>query len=383
MKNHGDLQWIELNAAALRHNIEVFRSFLGQSTTIIPVVKANAYGHGIVEIAKALRGVRRLWGLGVAGGGEAVTLQKANIRSNILVLSYYTAQDLLQLPFPQNVAVVVSNLEQIALVRTVARKRGVPLRIHLKIDTGTSRIGFLPSKLPSLVRLLRTLPDTIVVEGIFSHLAEAESANQEFTRKQTAVFDAIAASMESSLKKRLTKHIACSAAIVMERSTHFDIARLGIGLYGIWPSGPVERYAKLHYPTMRLRPVLQWKTRLIEVKSVARGTMIGYGHSFRARYRLRYGVVPVGYADGYFRALSNSGIVLVRGRKCRVLGRVCMNLMMVDVTNVPGAIAGDVAVLIGRQGNESITADFLAHRLQTISYEFLCRLSQNIPRYLV
>lgn len=383
MKNHGDLQWIEINAAALCHNVEVFRSFLGQSTTLMPVVKANAYGHGLSEIAKSLRGVRQLWGLAVAGGGEAAILQKANIRCNILVLSYYTARDLLHLPFPHSVAVAVSNTEQIALVRSVARKRGVPIRIHLKFDVGTGRIGFLPPKVPSLVRLLHTLRDKIIVEGIFSHLAEAESADQKYTRRQTVVFQHIASKIERLLRTSLVKHIACSAAIVMEQSTHFDIARLGIGLYGIWPSRSVERFAKYRYPTIRLQPVLQWKTRLLEVKSVAPGATIGYGRAFRANHRLRYGVVPVGYADGYLRSLSNSGIVLVRGRKCRVIGRVCMNLLMVDLTNVPNATSDDIVVLIGNQGKETVTADVLASRAQTISYELVCRLSQDIPRYVV
>ncbi len=382
MTARSDLQWIELDAAALRHNVKAFRSMLGASTTLLPVVKANAYGHGMVEIARALRG-EKLWGLAVAGGGEAVALQQANIQTNILVLSYYTPRDLLRLRFSKNVAVVVSNVGQLALLRSFARKRGVRRRVHLKIDTGTSRIGFLPSELTSLVRALNKLPEGIRIEGVFSHLAEAESARQAFTRFQAAAFTKACGFLEHALKKKLIKHIACSAAILMVRSTHGDIARLGIGMYGIWPSRAVERFAARHHPDMRLRPVLQWKTRLLEVKCVPRGTAIGYGRAFQAKRRLRYGVVPVGYADGYFRSLSNKGTVIVRGHLCRVLGRVCMNLMMIDLTNVSSAATGDDVVLIGSQGKETVAANVLAEHAGTISYELLSRLSAHIPRYTV
>ncbi len=365
--------WIEISGATVRHNLAAVRRVVGKHVSIMAVIKANAYGHGWPEVLSILRGQPH-WGIGVAYGVEALQARTWNYRRRLAVLSNWQASDLPEL-LRQNIELVVWDQISLNAVRRAARKSPVKPKIHIKLDTGTTRIGFLPAE-HSQVRRALTCNDIRVV-GLFSHFANAEESSAKRTLQQLQRFTTLSNKIDPS--QGIGRHIACTAAILRYPGARFGLVRLGIGLYGLWPSIEIRAWSRANLGSFNLQPVLSWYTRLAQVKTVAPGTTIGYGSTIISKRAMRVGIIPVGYADGYDRRLSNRGWVVIHGLRAPILGRVCMNLCMVNVTNVATAKSGDLVTLIGRD----VSADDLADLIGTINYEVTTRINWSVPRVVV
>lgn len=361
---------VQISKSALVHNLRAYRRAIGDAS-VMTVVKANAYGHGIVQTAQAVE--KETDWFGVASAEEAILFRRAGIKKPVLVLSFYKSEQI-PLAIKNRVSLAVYDLKQARAISEAARKLKTTARIHLKVDTGTSRLGIFPREVASFSDKLIRLGN-LKIEGVFSHFAASEE-NLEFTRKQNHAFDTVLEELDWRGVYPLV-HIACTAAgIVMPKSRH-DMVRLGLGLYGLWPSDKARKAANFS-----LKPALHWQTRIVQVKTLPKGTFIGYGLSYRTKRETALAILSVGYYDGYDRKLSNQGEVLIGGKRCKIRGRICMNLMMADVTGLKNVQVGDAAVLIGQQGKEQITADELAEKIGTINYEVVTRINPLIPRVL-
>jgi alanine racemase len=375
------LNWVELDDASLRWNIEQFRRRLGR-TSFGPVVKANAYGHGMLEVASVVRETGVEW-LCVNNLDEAAELRRAGHDTKILVMGYVPL-DRLDAVVELGLHPVVYNRETVRRLDELARREDKRVPVHLKVETGTHRQGIPEAELPAFAALVRDLPGLRLV-GVTTHFANIEdTTDHRYANEQIERFDRMADALETAGEPVPLRHAACSAAALLFTRTHLDLARIGISLYGLWPSR--ETYVSCleeGQPTLELRPVLTWKTRVAQVKDVPEGSFIGYGCTYRATRPSRIAVLPVGYHEGYDRGLSGVAHVLVRGRRAPVRGRVCMNMCMVDVTDVPGVELEDEVVLLGGQGEERVSAEQLAAWCGTISYEIVCRIHPALPRLVV
>ncbi|MCU0292832.1 MAG: alanine racemase [Thermoanaerobaculaceae bacterium] len=377
-RTNGLTTWIEVSEAALRHNLGIFRSLVQPSTRLLAVVKANAYGHGLELVARACaaEGVEML---GVHGADEVRDLRRAGITTPVLLMGFLTGRQVETVVDP-GVEVLVSTLEVLDALAAHAARLGQQLGVHLKIDTGTHRQGVAPGEARRLAQA--ALDRGLRVAGLATHFANIEdTTDHTFAYRQLARFCEALESVRT-VAPGVVAHAACSAAALLFRETDFGMVRLGISLYGHWPSRETYLSWLLAHGRdgVKLEPALRWRARVGQVKDVAAGEPIGYGLTFRPTRLTRLAVLPIGYADGYPRALSNRARVLLHGRPAPVIGRVCMDIVMVDVTDVPGVAVGDVATLIGRDGTEQVTVEELAELAGTINYEILARLSPLVPR---
>lgn len=371
----GARTWVEIDSWALRANLQGCQRIVGTAAHIGLVVKANAYGHGTIAVVRSLA-QQPLWGFCVASGDEALALTPHTNRP-ILVLSSWRATELPSL-IRAGVRLVAWDLDSARTISRTAQRLTRRAAVHLKIDTGTSRIGVPASDARETLTALRSLPG-LTLDGIFSHLADSEDHHRAFTEKQIAVFHRLRA-----LAPHVPlHHLACTAASLRYPASHGTLVRLGLGLYGLWPSRETEAAVRRQHHSFRLAPVLTWKTRLLQVKGLPAGTPVGYALTFRTRRRTRLGIVPIGYWDGYDRRLGNRAHVLIRGQRAPVIGRVSMNLTMVDVTDIPTARAGEAVTLLGRQGQRTVTAEDLATWADTINYEIVARIAAHVPRVVV
>lgn len=365
----------EINLDHLSHNLEQVRLRVGSSAEILAVVKANAYGHGAVPVARRLvsDGVAML---GVATVEEGTLLREAGIEAPILILGGIFGEDLTAVAAFHFRPVVYSR-EILRSLSKAALAAGTDIDVHVKVDTGMGRLGTAMDDLPDLIAAIARAPG-LRVEGILTHFAEADLADAEFARLQMALFErAVRMLREEGMAPRYV-HAANSAAILTLPESHQTLVRPGIALYGYLPS------PALSFPTP-LRPVMSFKTKIVYVKTVPAGTPISYGRTFVTKRTSRIGTLPAGYADGFDRRLSNRGEVLVAGRRAPVVGRVCMDLAMIDLTDIPEARAGDEAVLIGGQTGPDGTAGFIgademASWMGTIPYDVLCGIGPRVPR---
>jgi len=376
--------WIELSAAAYRHNMRALTRVLRPGVRRMAVVKANAYGHGAPVIAR----------LAVAEGIDYLGVDCLPEYEELAAIAGDVPVCLLGPTLPDAAPAVarsgaeptVSELETAAALAAAVRRgaRPTPLPVHLKVETGTHRQGIAPEELPAWCRFLRAHPE-LRFRGLHTHYADIEDttdhthARRQLARLRAAREQFAAAGLEPELL-----HSACSAAAIVMSETHGDLVRLGIASYGLWPSR--ETYlSTLLSPRMgpELVPVLTWKTRIAQIKTVPAGEYVGYGCTFRAPRDMRLAVLPVGYYDGYDRGLSGRGHALVEGRRAAVVGRICMNMMMIDVSDIERARLGADVVLIGRSGPESVSADALATLCGTINYEIVARLGRHLPRRLI
>ena len=374
-------QWIEIDAGALRGNLGIFRRILSPSTRLAAVVKANAYGHGLAQVAP-VAALQADW-LAVHTAEEARQVRALGIRNPILVMGFLAPGEIHDLDAETHV--FVSAREVIGWLGEYRRSSGISLPIHLKIDTGTKRQGFDCAELGEVCRLVAA--ERLDVVGIATHFANIEDTlEHDFARFQLERFGDAVAALRRELGGDVPHvHAACSAASLLFRETDFTLARIGISMYGHWPSRETRLTWILDHGRdgVRLESALQWRTVIGQIQHAKTGDSVGYGRTWRALRPTRLAVLPVGYADGYPRALGNRARVLVGGRPLPVVGRVCMNMMMVDVTDVPDAAVGAEVVLVGRQGAAEVTAEELAALGETINYELLARLSPAIPRFVV
>jgi alanine racemase len=374
----GFTQCIDINATALEHNLQLFRDLLDRGTLLAAVVKANAYGHGIDQIAPLA--VKTADWLAVHSATEARRIRGMGIKVPVLVMGYIPEQDLHDLD--ADIHVFVSTEEVMRSLGEYRSRCGVSLPIHLKVDTGANRQGFSVGDVPRACEVAGS--EGLEVVGVATHFANIEDTlNHEFARHQLDLFHDVVEATTRALNSRPTYiHAACSAAALLFPETDFTLARIGISMYGRWPSRETELTWILDHGRdgLRLEPVLSWRTVVGQIQRVEKGETVGYGRTWTALRTTRLAVLPVGYADGYGRCLGNRSRVIIRGRFAPVVGRVCMNVSMVDVTDVPEVRVGDDVVLLGRRGDLEVTAEELAELSNTINYEFLARLSPDIPR---
>ncbi|MDR2192160.1 MAG: alanine racemase [Endomicrobium sp.] len=365
--------WVEIDKSDFLFNFKKIKEYLAKDTKIMPVIKANAYGHGGTAIAKEAQNAGASY-IAVSSLEEGIEFRNAGIKTNILVLDGVFPIENLQAAVAHNLTPVLSKMSALAALEDLAIKLNKKLSFHFEVDTGMGRLG---AQLEASYAILQKIAQTqeIMMTGMFTHFAVADT-DPVFTRTQREVFSKIVKYARASLGLKFIAHAANSAALFKDKRTHFDMVRPGITLYGLSPFKYAERF-------VTLKPVLSWKTRIIAIKRVPAGFCVSYGRTFVTSRESLIATLPVGYADGYSRLLSNKGDVLVRGKRCPIAGRVTMDMTMIDVTGVKGVSRGDEVVLIGVQGKEQIKADELAKIQDTISYEITCSISQRVPRIVV
>ena len=375
------LSWIELDLAALRHNLAAFRSLLAPSTQLLFVVKANAYGHGLEPIVR--EAASSVDAFGVHAIGEAEQVRQAGWQGRLLVMGGIARREL-EAVVRLSLDVTVFDSETVRLLDELGQARGASIPCHLKVETGTHRQGADPEDLPELLALLKGARG-VRLEGLSTHFANIEDTTDHgYAQTQLARFRAIADEVRARGFDQVVRHTACTAAALTLPETNFEMVRLGIGGYGLWPSRETLASTRARSgERFELRPVLSWKARITELKWVEAGEYVGYGLSYRTGHRTRLAVLPIGYSDGYDRGLSGLAHVLVHGHRAPVLGRVCMNIVLCDVTDVGEAKIEDEVVLLGAVDAESVGADKLAAWAQTIPYEIVARLSPTLPRVTV
>jgi alanine racemase len=361
----------EVDLAAVADNVTLACRMAGPGTVVMAVVKADAYGHGAVPVARVAIRTGVSW-LGVGIPEEALPLRAAGIRAPILVLGPI-APEQADLVAASALDQCVSDPGQAEALDRAARARGRVLSVHLKVDTGMGRVGVAPGQARATAEKIRALP-CVRLRGLMTHFADAEAEDPAFAREQLRRFAEAEAGLRQAGIDRPIRHAANSAALLCLPEARLDLVRPGIMLYGYHPGG------RHRSDKPGLRPSLRFRTAVSQLAAAPRGASVSYGRTFVAPRDLVVATLPVGYADGWGRLLSNRGQVLIRGRRVPVIGRVCMDMTMVDVTALPEVRVGDEAVLIGRQGEEEITADEVAEAQGTISYEVLCRIGPRVPR---
>ncbi len=376
------LNWVEVDAAALRRNVEEFRRRLGADVELGAVVKSNAYGHGMLEVAGVAGDAGVRW-LCVNNLDEAIRLHDNSRGKQILIMGYVPRDGLEEIVL-RDLRPVVYNRETVEKLKEIGARHRRRVYLHLKVETGTHRQGVAESDLPAIARLVHDA-HWLELEGITTHFANIEdTTDHTFAEGQIEALARVEQNHRQGWGVAPLRHTACSAAAILFTRTHMDLARIGISLYGLWPSR--ETYVsclEMGKPALSLHPVMTWKTRVAQVKEVPEGGYVGYGCTFRATRASRIAVLPVGYHEGYDRGLSNCAHVIVRGKRAPVRGRVCMNMTMIDITDVPGVALEDEVVLLGNQGEEVISADQLATWCGTINYEIVSRIHPSLPRVLV
>ncbi len=361
--------WIEVDLKALRSNFRVAKERLPRGNPLLVIVKANAYGHGAVAVSRVLleEGADLL---GVATVEEARELREAGIEGRILILGRMVKSDI-PAALRWHSEITLQHPEMARWVSEAAVGKGVRVPVHLKVDTGMTRLGFPWESAPREIREAARLPG-LDLRCIFTHFANADLADTEFTDLQIRRFEEVRQDLSGTVPG-LCYHLSNSAAILTDHVPEGSGVRPGIMLYGSSPSEGIRSEG--------LTPVLSWKCRVIQLKDVPEGTGISYGHDFVTSRPSRIATISVGYADGYLRCLTNKARVLVRGKRAPVVGRVTMDMTMVDVTDLEGVELGDEVTLLGRQGEDTVTAEEIASWAGTINYEIYCALSHRVPRY--
>jgi alanine racemase len=373
---------VEISRRALVHNIREFRRLIGRRRKFLAVVKANAYGHGLVEVAAIAVREGVDW-LGVNSVEEGAALRLAGIGAPVLVLGYVPL-GALEEAVVRDLRLTVYNRETVARLAALAARLKRTVRVHVKLETGTWRQGVAAAELSAFVRDIRRRPG-LVVEGLSSHFANIEDTTKhDYPRRQLETYRAACRELEAAGPRLPLKHMSCTASTILFREPGFNLCRVGIGLYGLWPSKETYLSCILdRQEPLSLEPVLSWKARVAQVKKVPAGADIGYGRTYRTTRPTVLAVVPVGYFDGYDRGLSNAAHVLAKGRRAPVRGRVAMDFFMADVTDVPGLRLENEVTLLGSDGGERISAEDLAAWAGTISYEILARINPLVPRVVV
>ena len=373
---------IEVSRSALVHNIREFRRIIGPQRLFLGVVKANAYGHGLLETGRIAVAEGVDW-LGVNSVEEGAALREAGIDAPVLVLGY-TPLGSLEEAVALDLRLTVYNRESIKSLAALAARSRKTVRLHVKVETGTWRQGVVPKDLAGFVRDIRK-HQGLVIEGLSSHFANIEDTTKhDYPRLQLECYRTACRDLEAGGLRVPIQHMSCTASTILFPEPDFNLARVGIGLYGLWPSKETFLSSELEKKErLSLKPVLSWKARIAQIKKVPSGAFLGYGCTYRTTRPTVLAVIPVGYYDGYDRRLSNAAHVLVRGRRAPVRGRVAMDFFMADITDIPGVRLEDEATLIGAAGRERIAAEDLAALAGTIGYEVLARINPLIPRVVV
>lgn len=364
--------WVEIDTDAIKANFAAIRRQLGPKQKVMAVVKANAYEHGALVLAPLLLD-QGADALGVAILDEALELRQAGITAPILVFGPTEATHAETL-VAQGIDQTVFSYEAALALSQAAQKLGKPARIHIAIDSGMGRIGFLPSPeaVDEIVRILN-LPG-LTYQGLFTHFATADEADKTYTQMQVKRFEQMRQALEGRGYVAKVTHTANSAATIDLPDTYYDMARPGIIIYGIYPSDHVQQ------TLISLAPAMKWKARITHVKTLAGGESISYGRHYTTDGPRKIATLPIGYEDGYTRLFSNKAEVLIHGQRAPVVGSICMDQCMVDVTDIPDVCVGDEVVLLGKSGDDTISAEELARLIGTIPYEIVVMASRRLPR---
>lgn len=375
------LTWVEVKAGKLSGNIRTIRKLAGKRL-VAAAVKANGYGHGLELMVELLR-KEKIEYLAVHSREEAERARRKGWKKKILVVGYIQLSELEAVP-ELGLELTVYNIETVNRLGKLTEKTGKRAEIHLKVETGTNRQGVEPENIEMMVAAIRRFPQ-LHLKGVSTHFANIEdTTDHTYANYQLAEFNKIVTQINSLGLQPPLRHTACSAALLLFEDTKFEMVRPGIALYGLWPSKETYlSYRLAGGSNSILAPLLTWKTRVIQVKNVPADAFVGYGCSYRTTAPTKLAILPVGYYDGYDRSLSNLAYVLIKGKRAPVRGRICMNLMMVDITDIDGVKLEEEVVLLGENDQEKITADQMASWAGTVNYEILSRINGDIPRIIV
>ncbi|WP_027356504.1 alanine racemase [Desulfofundulus thermocisternus] len=362
--------WAEVNLGAIAHNIREIRKLIQPGTKLMAVVKADAYGHGAIPVARVALASGAQY-LAVAILDEALALRREGITAPILILGY-TPPEQACILVEYDLTQTVFSLEVARAISAAAETAGKIVRVHIKVDTGMGRIGVFPDEAPEFAEAISRLPG-IFIEGVYTHMACADERDKTYTYWQFRRFKEALAGIKARGLTIPLKHVANSATTLDLPEMHLDMVRTGIIMYGLWPSSEVRR-------VIDLKPAMQLKARVAYIKRVPAGTSISYGRKFTTNSPSIIATLPLGYADGWSRLLSNKAEVLIHGQRAPLVGRVCMDQCMVDVTRIPGVQPGDEVVLFGVQGEQFLPVEEVASHIGTINYEMVCMISKRVPR---
>ncbi len=373
-----ELTWVEISESALTSNVKRFREVIGKDVAMCPCVKANAYGHGLVECAKIFLKSGADW-LAVNAVYEARALREAGVEAPIYILGYVPL-DALEEAATLECRLVCYNREVVERLGAIGKK----VKVHLKAETGNNRQGIREDEIVEFAKFADSF-ENIEVEGLATHFANIEdTTDHSFAEKQLAKFIKIDEDLKAAGINTPIKHCANSAATILFPETHFQLVRTGIANYGMWPSNEtLISYRNEVGGNFELQPAFTWKTKIAQIKTIPAGECIGYGCTIKTGRETQLAILPIGYYDGYDRKASSSAYVLVQGKRAPILGRVCMNIIMVDVTDIPKVELEDEVVLIGRDGDEIISVEQFGSWIGTINYEVPTRVNERIPRIVV
>lgn len=363
----------DIDLDAFRFNLDSIKKNINENTQIITVLKADGYGHGAVPLAKEAEKEERVWGIAVATVEEALELRRGGIKKPLLILGY-TYQEDYDLIAAEELRPTVFKLSMAQELSRAALRKNKTVKIHIKIDTGMSRIGYrdLEKSVPEILEISR-LPG-LEIEGLFTHFARADEREKAPAYQQLEKYQAFQKALKEAGLKIPLCHCSNSAGIIRMPEANMDAVRAGIILYGLYPSEEVEK------EPVPLKPLMTLKSHIAYIKTLEPGVQISYGGTYTTQKETRVATIPVGYADGYARSLSNKGWVLIRGKKAPILGRVCMDQFMVDVTDIPEARELDEVMLLGKSQDQQITMEELGELSGRFNYEFACCISKRVPR---
>ena len=371
--------WVEVSKSALLHNVAVFRKSIGKNVKLAAVVKANAYGHGLSETIPLIR--NKVDVLAVDNIEEALEIRKIDSQIPILVLGYITLSDLPR-SIMNDISFVVYNIE--TLKKIVSLKPDKPAKIHLKIETGLNRQGIKQGEISKFLEYVKSHKNYMTLEGVSTHFANIEDTlSPEFAKKQLNEFKkAIKVIKEKGFQPTMI-HSAASAGTLLYPETHFSMVRVGFGIYGWWMSLETRVSILAQKRNIVLKPVLTWKSIIAQIKKIDVGESVGYGQTWFATRKTIIAVIPVGYSDGYDRRLSNIGRVIINGHYASVVGRVAMNMIMIDITDIKNVKLEDEVALLGNMNGLKVSADEWAKKIGTINYEVVSRINPLLPRIVV
>ncbi len=366
------LSWVEISQAALDHNLAQIKKALLPAAEILAVVKANAYGHGLIEITKLLD--KKVAYYGVASVDEAVKLREFSAHAPILLFGIHF-EDQIKRAIEANIIISVSSLEQAGLIDEAATEMSRPVPVHIKVDTGMGRLGIPLKEAAQTIQKIHASYQHLKLEGIYTHFPISEKKNDSFTSQQIRKFHSLVNSLDKKGIHFAIRHAANSGAIVNYRDSHLNLVRPGLSLYGIYTDEILSE-------KIDLRPVLSWRTRVVMVKEIAEGETVGYAQAYKAKEKTNIAILPIGYGQGYPFSLSGKGSVLIHGKSYFLAGRVSMDYAAVEIGNDPVHV-GDAVTLLGQDGERAISAELLANLANTIPYEIVTQIGPQVPRIVV
>lgn len=363
----------EINLGAIVSNMEHMRAKINQETKMIAVIKADGYGHGALKVAERLEGLDYLFGFATATAEEALELRAGGIRKPILILGYTFPEDYEAL-ITNEIRPAVFKAETAEQLAACAKRLGKKAAVHIKVDTGMSRIGVPADDTGlSIVKEIASYQE-LVIEGIFTHFARADEIDKKYAKLQLERFLHFTDECQAQGVTIAYRHCSNSAGILEFKEANMDFVRAGITVYGLWPSDEVSR------DSIMLTPAMTLKSSIVYIKTLEAGTQISYGGTYTTEKATRIATIPVGYADGYPRSLSNKGCVLIKGKRAPIVGRVCMDQFMVDVTEIPEAEEYDEVILLGKSEKDEITAEEIGNLSGRFNYELVCDITKRVPR---